>query len=130
MQHPLEIILTRQWASIIDYPIWLMDLEGNLIYYNEPAEKMLGLRYEISGIVFANELQKFFKTADIDGKAISADSLPINIALKGQNPEHKKFKVNSLDGTLKWIESTAFPLLGQGGKCIGAMSIFWEVKEP
>jgi hypothetical protein len=32
-----------------------------------------------------------------------------------------------MDGTLREIEVTAFPLIGQAGRFIGAVAFFWEV---
>ena len=41
---PIQIILARQLASSLDMPILLVDTLGTLIYYNEPAEAILGQR--------------------------------------------------------------------------------------
>ena len=36
MTHPIQIILTRQLAGYLNVPLFLVDPEGNLLFYNEP----------------------------------------------------------------------------------------------
>ncbi len=36
-QQPIEMILLHQWASYMAIPIGVIDVEGNLVYYNEPC---------------------------------------------------------------------------------------------
>jgi hypothetical protein len=45
----VELILMRQLASYLAMPIFLVDPDGNLLYYNEPAEYLLGRRYDETG---------------------------------------------------------------------------------
>lgn len=127
MQNPLELILTRQWANLLPHAVWIMDDKGNLIYYNHPAENILGLRYDVSGVLSARDLGKVFKYTQVDDTIISIESLPINIALKMQRPAHRIFKILCLGGKWKVLESTAFPLIDQNGTILGAASLFWEV---
>ena len=42
MTHPIQIILTRQLAAYLSVPVFLVDPKGNLLFYNEPAEIVLG----------------------------------------------------------------------------------------
>jgi PAS domain-containing protein len=39
----------RQAASYVAMPIFVVDPGGDLVYFNEPAEELLGLRYEEVG---------------------------------------------------------------------------------
>ena len=48
-QKAVELILMRQLASYLAVPIFLVDPDGNLLYYNEPAERLLGRRYDETG---------------------------------------------------------------------------------
>ena len=43
------MILMKQVASYLAMPIFLVDLDGTLLFYNEPAEVLLGLRYDETG---------------------------------------------------------------------------------
>ena len=46
MAHPIQIILTRQLATYLSVPLFLVDPKGNLLFYNEPAEAILGRRFD------------------------------------------------------------------------------------
>ena len=48
-QKPIELILMRQLASSLVMPIFLVDTSGTLVYYNEPAEQILGVRFDEIG---------------------------------------------------------------------------------
>ena len=54
-QKAVELILMRQLASYLAVPIFLVDPDGNLLYYNEPAERLLGRRYDETGEMPAAE---------------------------------------------------------------------------
>lgn len=40
--HPIQIILTRQLATHLNVAVFLVDPKGTLLFYNEPAEAILG----------------------------------------------------------------------------------------
>lgn len=127
-QEPLELILLRQCASHLAMPIWLMASDGTLLYYNEPAEAVLGRRFDEAGEMPAEELAAMFQTTAEDGSALDADDLPINVALQQRRPAHLPMRICGLDGVWRSIEVTALPIEGQKGRHLGAMAIFWEAK--
>ena len=45
----IEIILNRQLADCLSIPVFIIDPTGNLIFYNTPAEEVLGKRFEDTG---------------------------------------------------------------------------------
>ena len=49
MGHPIQIILARQLAGYLSVPVFLVDQTGNLLFYNEPAEVILGQRFDETG---------------------------------------------------------------------------------
>ncbi len=49
MAYPLEIILHRQLAECQAIPVFIVDPAGNLLFYNEAAEELLGRRFEDTG---------------------------------------------------------------------------------
>ena len=51
---PIQIILARQLASSLATPILIVDTDGTLIYYNEPAEVILDQRFDETGEVPAD----------------------------------------------------------------------------
>lgn len=125
-QRPIEMILLRQWASYIAVPMWITDEAGNLIYYNEPAEGILGKRFDEVGPIHAEDLADVFFTTDMDGKPLESKQLPIAKALTDGVPAHLKLKFQAFDGSYRAIEVTALPIEGQGGRHLGVLAMFWE----
>ena len=128
-QQPIELILTRQWASYLAVPVWVVGERGDLLYYNEAAEAVLGRRYDEAGEMPVEELATIFKTTAVDGSPIAADAIPIIVALRERRAAHKALRIQGLDNVWRDIEATAFPLEGQGGRHLGAVAFFWEVQE-
>lgn len=127
-QQELELILLRQAASHLATPIWLMGPGGELLYYNEPAAVILGRRFDEVGEMPGEELADLFQTRNEDGSPLSATDLPINIALAERRPAHLAMRIQGLDDAWRKIEVTAFPIVGQGGRHLGAVAIFWEAE--
>jgi PAS domain-containing protein len=126
-QQEIEVILARQLAEYLEMPIFIVGPSGDLLYYNEPAETILGSSYVETGRMPASEWSTVFKPFDQDGQAIQPEDLPLMIALTEQRPAHKNFWIEGLDGALRKIELTAFPLMAQAQRFLGAIAIFWEV---
>ncbi len=125
----VEVILTRQWASYLTMPVWLMGEDGSLLYYNEPAEALLGRRFDEAGEMPLEELATVFQITDEAGTPVSLRAFPPAIALRKRRPAHQKGRFRGLDGVWRKAEITAFPLEGQGGRQLGAVAIFWEMPE-
>lgn len=125
-QQPVEIILMRQLASYLATPIFVVDADGNMLFYNEPAEAILGRRYEDSGDMGRDEWATVFEPRTQTGERIPPDALPLAIALAKQRPAYDTFWIRGLDSVSRKISVTAFPLEGQGGRHLGAVAIFWE----
>ena len=128
-QHEIEIILSRHLAEHLAMPIFIVNPAGDLIFYNEPAENILGYRFDETGMMPASEWATVFQPYDSTGTPLFPDDLPLVIALTERSPAHKTFWIHGMDESLRQIEVTAFPLIGQGGNFLGAVAIFWEVPE-
>lgn len=126
-QREIEIILTRQLASYLATPVFVVDPDGSLLFYNEMAEKILGLRFEETGEMPASEWTTVFTPMNEKAEPIPPDSLPLMIALMKNLPAHDRFWIRGLDGNLRHIEVSAFPLFSQANRFLGAFAIFWEV---
>ena len=46
MAHPIQIILMRQLAGYLSVPLFLVGPNGDLLFYNEPAEAIIGRRFD------------------------------------------------------------------------------------
>jgi PAS domain-containing protein len=128
-QKDIEVILTRQLASYLAIPIFIVDPAGNLLYYNEPAEAILGRRFDETGEMSVMELSEIFTPVDEEGIPIASEALPIAIALTQRHPAHSSFWIRGLDGVQRHIEVTALPLIGQTDQPLGAVAMFWQLEE-
>jgi PAS domain-containing protein len=127
-QKPIEVILTRQLAGYLAMPVFMVDAEGNLVFYNEPAERVLGRRFDETGPMPAGEWGTVFIPADERGAALAPDALPLMVALRERRPAHGSLWIHALDSVPRHIEVTAFPLIGQTQETLGAVAIFWEAE--
>lgn len=127
VQQEVEVILARQLFDYLALPIFLVDPDGNLLFYNEPAEAILGQRYAETGPMPAQEWSTIFQPTDEAGQPLPPEALPLIIALRELRPAHSEFWIRGLDDArLRKIEVTAFPLVGQAQRYLGAVAIFWE----
>ena len=125
-QREIEVILTRQLASYLALPIFIVDPDGTLVFYNEPAEAILGHRFEETGEMPASEWSLLY-TTDGTEDSVAPEELPLMSALREHHPAHGRLTIRGLDHVRRQIEVTAFPLIGQAGRSLGAVAIFWEV---
>jgi hypothetical protein len=125
-QQEIEVILARHLAEYLAMPIFIVNPAGDLIFYNEPAEVILGTRYNETGNMAATEWSTVFQPVNQEGIPLPPDELPLIIALTQRCPAHSNFWIQGLDGRLREIEVTAFPLIGQADRFLGGIAIFWE----
>jgi PAS domain-containing protein len=128
-QRDVELILARHLASYLATPIILVDAAGALLYYNEPAEPILGLRFAETGEFRVTEWPIAFTATDEGGEPIAATELPLIVALRERRPMHRRMWIKGLDGVRRHIEATALPLIGQADRHLGAIALFWEVAD-
>ena len=126
-QQPIEIILLRQWASHMAMPVWIAGDKGELLFYNEPAEELLGRRFDEAGEMPIREWSTIFAPVDERGAPLPPDALPLAIALQKRRPAYRRIRITGLDGVPRELEVVAFPLEGQGRRFLGAVAIFYSV---
>ena len=127
--HGIELILMRQLASCLAMPIAISDAHGYLIYLNEPAEAVLGVRFDSVQPLASVKVAELLHATDLDGTPLASAELPLRYAIENRRPTHRKFRIASADGIERSVEGTAFPLVSQGGDHVGTVSIFWEALE-
>ena len=130
MSYAIEIILNRQLADCLDIPVFITDTSGNLLFYNEPAEDVLGKRYEDTGEMPVEQWSTVFKTKDENDAPLPPEELPLVKTLRDRLPYHKTFRIESLQGKVEKISVTSYPIIGRGGRFLGAVAIFWRTPEP
>ena len=127
-QQPVEMILLRQAASYLTIPVWMMDHDGNLIYYNDPAEELLGVRFDDVGPIQADKVGEMFQVTDADGEPLLDHQLSIVVALMKRTPDHSQVRFQGFDGVWRDVSVSAMPVEGQGGRFLGVFATFWEIQ--
>ena len=123
--YEIEIILNRQLADSISIPVFITDTTGNLIFYNEPAETILGTRFEDTGEKKEDMWSNIFKPLDEHRNPLPPEDLPLVKTLTDHHPHHKTFWIESLKGKAEKISVTSYPIIARTGKFLGAVAIFW-----
>jgi PAS domain-containing protein len=130
MALPIQIILIRQLAGYISVPLFLVDPKGDLLFYNEPAEVILGQRFEETGAMPAETWSKAFTPVDEQGLPMPPEDLPLMIALTTRRPAYKRFYIRGMNGVRRHIEVASIPIAGLQGEFLGAAALFWEIEQP
>jgi PAS domain-containing protein len=123
-QKPIGLILARNFLTSLSTPAFLVDERGALLFYNEAAGALLGISFEESGRMPASEWGKAFGPFGDDGKPLPIEENPNTKALRRGRPGHGRFKIRSVRGDNYEIESSALPIVADGGQ-EGAMIFFW-----
>ena len=127
-QRSVALILARELAVNLTTPMWIWDEEGVLVYMNEPAEETVGRRYQDLGQLHQDELAQF-QPEDLDGNPIDPSQLTAVVALREKVPSHRVMRIVGLDGVKRKIEATSFPLFTRGDEFVGAVSVFWPLRD-
>ena len=129
MAHPIQIILTRQLAAYLNVPLFLVDPEGNLLFYNEPAEVFMGRRFDETGAMPLEEWSSTFTRVDDEGDPVPLEDIATMITLNKKRPTYKHYHARGPDGVVRHIEVTSIPITGLQGDFLGAATLFWEISE-
>lgn len=121
-----ELRVMRQLASYLAMPIFVQDRDGNLFYFNEPAEPILGRRFDETGALSRQELWELFRPTQPDGTALAPHESPFLTAREDGEPTHRVFRLRGMDGITRHVEGTAIPLTNREGMVVGSFAVFWE----
>jgi PAS domain-containing protein len=125
-QRNLVLILARELAANSATPMFVVDPEGTLVFFNEPAEQVLGRTFSETGALGAKEWGTLFAPLDRGGSPIPIEDLPLTKAMRDLVPGHMEMKITGLDEESRLIAVTAFPLFARANEFVGALAIFWE----
>jgi PAS domain-containing protein len=126
-QKSLVLILARELAANMAMPVYIADAEGRLVYFNEPAEEIAGGTFAETGEMPIEEWAQRLTPQSPDGKRLRREEMPGGIAFAERRPAHGSMRITGLDGRVRSIEATVFPLLGSNEDFHGIMAIFWEL---
>jgi PAS domain-containing protein len=125
-QKHLALIIARELASQIATATFISDAEGNLVFYNEAAETILGRTFAEAGTMPAEGWASEFLLEDVDGTPLPLERMPAGIALLEQRPAHGKLWMTGLDGERKLLAVTAVPLFASATEFVGMIALFWQ----
>ena len=127
-QKSLVLILARELAENLATPIYIADENGELIFFNEPAEQIASGRFSEASETSIADWVKLLQPETLDGRPLERDEMPGGIAFAERRPAHATMRITGLDGNRRTLETTAFPLFGPDEEFHGIMAIFWELQ--
>jgi PAS domain-containing protein len=122
----LVLILARELASNLATPTLIADDRGQLLFYNEAAEGLLGGPFAEAGEMPIDDWTASFSPRTGDEEALPPERRPARIALDDRRPSHERFWITSRDGVDREVAVTAFPLFAHADEFVGIMAIFWR----
>ena len=122
----LLLILARELATNVATPIFVVDPEGTLVFYNEPAEAILGASFATRGEMSFDEWGTTWNAEDPAGGAIDPYDFPLAQAFRDKRAAHSSMVITGLDGVRRLIAVTSVPLIGPDDELMGAIAIFWQ----
>lgn len=129
MAHPIQLILTRQLAAYLSVPVLLFDADGNLVFYNEPAEALVGTRFDETGAMPLDEWWSAWSRFDDEGRPVQREDHHVMITLTEKRPTSNRVDFRGGDGVVRRIDVTSIPITGLKGEILGAVTLFWELSE-
>ena len=121
------MILARELAANLATPMFLLDAEGMLVFYNDAAALLLGKPFNELGEISGVEFRAALELATPDEVPISGNDSPSGVALYEQRPVHQTVVATAYDGVRRTYEATAYPLFGTTGEMHGVVTVFWVV---
>lgn len=122
----IEMVLLKQVASYLAMPIFVVDAASSLVYYNEPAEELLGHRYEETEQMPLELWGRLWTPTDAQGDPLPPERLSLAVAVRERRPTQETLWIRGLDGVSRRITVTAIPISGRDSELLGGLAIFWE----
>ena len=127
-QRDLVLIIARDLASKLATPAFLVDDLGNVVFYNEAAEGLLGRPFVESRGMPPEEWSSVFRPVDAAGSSIPLPELTLGSVMETGLPAHAEFWIRGeADGVDRRIEVTALPLFSSAEEFVGGLAVFWEI---
>ena len=125
-QKHLILILARELASNLATPTLIADENGNVVFYNEAAETVLGGPFAEMGEIGLDDLAESFGPRTAEGEPLAVEGLPGRIALDERRAAHVRLWATSRDGVDREVSVTALPLFAHADEFVGIVVIFWR----
>jgi hypothetical protein len=108
--------------------MFIVNARGALLFYNEPAERLLGRTYEENDEMPIEEWSVQFRPTRGGRADHTCRGLPLVVALSEGRPAYlSPMLLTGQDKVQRKISSAAFPVVGQQNRRLGAVALFWEI---
>ena len=124
-QKSIVLILSRELSSKLATAAFVTDERGDLVYFNEAAEELLGRQYAETAALAADEWGDLFSVQSLDGTSVPFEEMPAGIALLERRPTHSELCITGSNGVRRRIAVTALPLFAHADELVGVLSVFW-----
>jgi PAS domain-containing protein len=124
---PLPLILAREFAANVATPFLVLDADGTLVFFNEPAERIIGATWAEFGELPEHEWRTRLQVERVDGTPVANDETPSAVARRERHPTHETLVYNTRDGRRLMLSVTATPILGREDELVGVFLLFWEI---
>jgi PAS domain-containing protein len=125
-QKHLILILAREFAANLATPMLIVDDEGQLVFFNEAAEALVGSTFAEVGEIPLDEFSASLAPRTPDSEPLASERRPTKIALDERRAAHERLQITSLDGVEREVGVTAFPLFAHADEFVGIVAIFWH----
>ena len=119
-------ILAREFASNLATPTLIVDAQGQLIFYNEAAEEILGRTFAERGEMSIDEFSASVAPRVDGDDPLPQERRPTKIALEERRAAHEDMTITAFDGKQRQVGVTAFPLFAQKDEFVGIVVIWWR----
>jgi PAS domain-containing protein len=126
----LVLILAREFASKLATPMFVADAAGDVVFYNEAAEEVLGRRFSHDMELSADQWVSLFHPETVEGAPMTLAEMAAGVALLERRPAHGVLRITGLDGRKRAVAVTGFPLFAHADEFVGMVAIFWEQAGP
>ena len=128
-QRNIVLILARELASKLATAAFLTDERGELIFFNEAAEELLGRAFAETAALSATEWEDVFSVESLAGDRVSLAEMPAGVALLERRPAHGELRITGGDGVQRAISVTALPLFAHADELVGVLTVFWPSEQ-
>jgi PAS domain-containing protein len=122
----LVLIRAKHLAESVTTPMFLIDNEGNMIFFNEAAEAKVGRPFADVGQIPVTEWQEQFRVRGLDDTPFPLEAMPGWMQLQKERSGVGHVLFTSFDGRDLYIAVCALPLFSGPDQFEGALVLFWE----
>ena len=110
----LPLILARELASNLATPMFLLDHDGMLVYFNDAAELLIGKPFAELGEIDALEFGAVLELSELDGAPMRRRDSPAGIAFFERRPSHQQLLATGYDGVRRRGRGDRVPAVRRG----------------